>query len=102
MNIKKHGIDIDDTGIISVFFEDEKIVSMSIDADDDGLISSDMLQNAPVEYAAPLYELINNINKFVIIKHNCYITSNNELASYKQCMALIRSYTDTYTTQHHE
>lgn len=96
MNIKENGIDIDDAGIMSVFFEDEKIVSMSIDADNDGLISSKMLSTAPTKYANSLYALINNINKFVIIKHSCYITNDFDNSSYVHSMSLIRQYTDNY------
>lgn len=63
--IKNKGVDIDDIGILSVFFVDGKIVSMSIDIVD-GQVSTAMLSNAPTKYATPLYQLIDNINKYVI------------------------------------
>ena len=96
MNIKENGIDIDDAGIISVFFDDEKIVSFSIDIDLDGLMSTDMLTNAPTEYELPLYKLVHDINKSVLLTNTKYVSMDCNSESYKVAIQEIRAYTDTY------
>lgn len=96
MNIKKNGIDIDDAGIMSVFFEDEKIVSMSIDIDLDGLMSTVMLANAPFPYELPLYRLVHDINNSVLSTNTKYVSMDCDSESYKVAMQEIRAYTDTY------
>ena len=95
MNIKKNGIDIDDAGIMSVFFDDGKIVSMSIDIVD-GLMSTVMLANAPFEYELPLYRLVHDINNSVLSTNTKYVSTDCNSESYKVAIQEIRVYTDTY------
>lgn len=102
MNIKKNGIDIDDAGIMSVFFEDEKIVSMSIDIDLDGLMSTVMLANAPFPYELPLYRLVHAINHEVLIRYPSYVSMDCDSDSYKTAMQAIRAFTDTYEVSQYE
>lgn len=66
MMIKNNGVDIDSQGIMSVFFTDEKIISMSIDIVDNK-VSKELLKQAPKDYADELVKLIDSINDNVMV-----------------------------------
>jgi len=88
---KNNGIEVDDIGIISFFFTDNKILSMSINIIDNK-ISTDMLHQAHADYSGILHAVIDKLNSEVlsVMVEDCNLENNAD--DYYQAVNAIKKY----------
>lgn len=77
MQVQVKSIDVDDSGILSIFYSDGKIISIPICLEDN-IMSSELIHLAPPIYTASLYKIIDTINNYVLSTMTVDIESDDD------------------------